>query len=983
VQRERKQWQKAYDSIVKAIRLKYDYVAAYRDFVSVNASLQNAEKALRALAQQHPKLAAVQVGLAHVYGLEMQSDNEREAAKQALELDGSLTWAYFYLSEAQYRAGEYAEARKNCQKGLRLARQNDDVEIEIELLNLSGLIANKQGRVRDALDELGHALSLSQKIGSWEKEGLTRQNLARLYWYVEDFRSALVYANQAYELCVRLDDEEGQASNLNYMAIMHSMLGDYSEALNDYHRARELYRRWNQRGSEAICLGNIAGLYERLGSYAFALDAINESLRLLQPLDQQGWAKVRATYLMVKGKILTHLNENAEAIRHYQEAMELLAPLKTESHQICNLLIRIGEIYRDEGKLDKANQVYRRALQMQPRIFARGVHEAILLGLGKNQLLAGEYTRAQHTFEQAASIAQAIERPEALWRAQAGLARTFEKQDRPLKATEFYERAIRSFESIRDKLQAEQQEWGFLEDKYDVYVRLAGLLYRRHLKHPLQGFDRRAYLVAEKARAQRLLETLYKSHILQNLEDVPLRLKEAYLIKQKQLQEKHLALSEELGKSTAAQDRQVVVTLRGEIDQLELQRSRLLDQIERESPGYHELVNPKAPSVDQLQAELLPENTVIVSYLVGDQESLVWGVTRDTVAFEKIEMTRTELRRALAEISPLFQVTKQPTDVPVDHRWANLQPKLLHDLYVKILQAPLGSLLRRGQTLIVVPDDILTYLPFEILVTRYDKAGLTYLVEEHPVCYIPAVGLLALPRGTPKNASRDLLAFGNPDFGPQSQGLVQWVESRVPFKAIFRGGNFEPLPFAELEVRAIAKVFPRSDVFIGKEATEGNFKTRASAYRYVHLATHNLTDNAQPMYSKIVLARSKDGQEDGFLQTYEVYNLKLNAELVVLSGCSTGLGKLSRGEGLIGMTRAFLYAGASNLMVSLWPVEDRSTSELMRAFYANLKQGMPLPRALQQAKQRLLHAPDARSNPFYWGPFVLIGDSWRAGGGTR
>ncbi|NIT57328.1 MAG: CHAT domain-containing protein, partial [Aliifodinibius sp.] len=167
-----------------------------------------------------------------------------------------------------------------------------------------------------------------------------------------------------------------------------------------------------------------------------------------------------------------------------------------------------------------------------------------------------------------------------------------------------------------------------------------------------------------------------------------------------------------------------------------------------------------------------------------------------------------------------------------------------------------------------------------------------------------------------------------------------WVNSLLPFKSVFRGARFESLPYAELEVRTIAENFEKATVVIGREASERKFKEGAQNYRFIHLATHNITDDKQPMYSKIILAQTDDKNEDGFLQTYEVYNLRLNAELVVLSGCNTGLGRLSRGEGLIGVTRAFLYAGAPSLVVSLWPVNDESTAELMKYFYRNLKADM-------------------------------------------
>jgi CHAT domain-containing protein len=181
------------------------------------------------------------------------------------------------------------------------------------------------------------------------------------------------------------------------------------------------------------------------------------------------------------------------------------------------------------------------------------------------------------------------------------------------------------------------------------------------------------------------------------------------------------------------------------------------------------------------------------------------------------------------------------------------------------------------------------------------------------------------------------------------------------------------LAYAEKEVKYIARSFKGAEVYTGNKATEKRFKERAYDFRWIHLATHYLVDDAQPMYSKIMLAQSEADEEDGMLQTYEIYNLQLNADMVVLSGCNTGLGKMIRGEGLLGIARAFQYAGASSLLVSLWPVEDETTAYLMQSFYRNLKNGGPKNEALQKAKIELIHSNDAKNNPFYWGPFVLMG----------
>ncbi|UCE20631.1 MAG: CHAT domain-containing protein [Gemmatimonadota bacterium] len=192
------------------------------------------------------------------------------------------------------------------------------------------------------------------------------------------------------------------------------------------------------------------------------------------------------------------------------------------------------------------------------------------------------------------------------------------------------------------------------------------------------------------------------------------------------------------------------------------------------------------------------------------------------------------------------------------------------------------------------------------------------------------------------------------------------------------GWVFKPLPKSEEEIHEITRIMKPSQKFLKGQAKEEFFKQDAEEFEIIHLATHGILEEKQPLYSRIILAQDDDPAEDGFLQTFEIFNMDLKADLVVLSACETGLGELSMGEGLIGLTRAFLYAGVQSVIVSLWSVEE-STSQLMKHFYQNLKDGMNKTEALRQAKIKLIHTREeglSYAHPFLWAPFVLVGD-WK------
>jgi CHAT domain-containing protein len=257
-----------------------------------------------------------------------------------------------------------------------------------------------------------------------------------------------------------------------------------------------------------------------------------------------------------------------------------------------------------------------------------------------------------------------------------------------------------------------------------------------------------------------------------------------------------------------------------------------------------------------------------------------------------------------------------------------------------------------------------------------DTAGARVLIEDRAISYSPSATLLRRDESERREApARTLLAFGNPhapnvadQHGPQIVAALRSAGDDAD-------STLPPLPHAEEEVRAIGDLVG-GDVYTGAQARKDLFLAEAQNYRILHIAAHNLADDHQPLYSRLVLAGSGEADPQGAassLHAYEVFNLPLRADLVVLSACNSGVGKLSGGEGLLGMTRGFFAAGARSLLVSLWSVDDRATGELMTSFYRNLRDGLDRRDALRQAKISYLQKTDR--NPFYWGAFVLLGDT--------
>ena len=308
----------------------------------------------------------------------------------------------------------------------------------------------------------------------------------------------------------------------------------------------------------------------------------------------------------------------------------------------------------------------------------------------------------------------------------------------------------------------------------------------------------------------------------------------------------------------------------------------------------------------------------------------------------------------------------------------NVQSRQLYHLLIQPFEGSLSSLRR----LIIVPDSALSYLPFESLMTdRSVVSGSAYLLQRFSISYEPSASALAAIKTTSNQTeSRGLVAFGDPayhDSDAEPERSPPTSKAADVSYYVERGLDLRRLPYTRTEVNAIGALFPAADrkVFLGVDANEMKVKSEPlERYRYVHFAAHGVVDEENPARSGVILTLENNDKEDGILQMTEIMRLKLNADLVTLSACRTGLGKVVGGEGVLGLTRAFIYAGSRSVVASLWNVNDTATAELMKSFYAHLKRGVPKDEALRQAKLGLMRGKQATwRHPYYWGPFVLSG----------
>lgn len=387
-----------------------------------------------------------------------------------------------------------------------------------------------------------------------------------------------------------------------------------------------------------------------------------------------------------------------------------------------------------------------------------------------------------------------------------------------------------------------------------------------------------------------------------------------------------------------------------------------VDMLERDHPNYYRLkYRPEVVNLQQLR-DLLEEDQLLLEYLIIGRDLYILAVGKETQ-----QIVRKDLPNDFSSLILKFMVSLRDRQY---EPFVENSPKL-YDLLIRPVQEIIA-----GKSLLVIPDADLNYISFELLLkepaqeaTGGDYRKLPLMLYDNPVFYNYSATLFAQSKLSKKiRAQKGMLSMA-PDF--QSDDFAS-IRSKLDVRDD-TSSVFQALPAALEEVEEVSKIL-RGEAFAGRVATESQFKAIAEQYAVLHLATHAVVNNNNPLYSKLILL--DDEKNDGLLHTYELYNMQLNAELVTLSACNSGIGTIQKGEGVVSLARGFAYAGTPNVVMSLWPVPDATTKELMRLFYSHLEKGLAKNEALHQAKLDFLKNGDkVTSAPFFWGSFVVVGNS--------
>ncbi len=819
-------------------------------------------------------------------------------------------------ASAWRQRGDYPGALDSDRRALELGRGLGNRSLEARVLRNLAQTLKSKGDYAEGLARAEEALAIHEELGEREGAGRAATTLGALHDLRGEYQLALQRYGQAE---AALQETPGRDFFMlqNEFAITYKNLGEYQEALTHYRRALEGQERAGDRYGAMSTLLNSGNVYVILGDFARATSNYERSLAIARALDDRN---AQALLLGNLGAAALGLEDPARALSLHGQALEIARAIGARNVEAL-ALEGIGEAALAEGDVSRAREHLVQALAIQREIGARAFAGNVLVLLAEASLRANDFAGAAPLAAEALTIARETGNPEMEWRAQHLLARVARGEGRTEAALGLLRASMETINGLRGRIPTDAGKIGYLETRQAVFHEAIDLLVA-------EGRHAEALETAEAARSRAFVDLLAERKIAAAPDDASalasIRDEETRLRAQGRMR-----ASDDAGRAELLRTRAATTATIG----------ARLDAVRAERPELASLVVADPPSLAQMTEIGRRLDATVVEYFVTDKRLFIFVLdAAGGVSSRSVALSRKQLRRDVGDVHRMLN--ELDAAGLRDQRAVRSGLAKLH----RLLIAPIANRLPRDpeRLVYVIPHDALLRVPFAALL---DPQGRT-LLGRHTLAFAPSIGVLRYTADKKVPGVARLLAMADP------------------------GTGADALPGARDEVRQLARHFPpsRRTVLLGKDASEANGKKLGPGQSILHFAVHGLIDDARPLDSALLLAGG--GGEDGALHVSEAFGLRLQADLVVLSGCSTGLGKVT-GDGILGLARAFLYAGTPSVVVSQWDVSDRATAFLMDRFYAGLQAGHGKAGSLREAQMATL----ARyPHPALWAAFSLIGE---------
>ena len=928
----------------------------------------------------------------------------------------------YVIAKSHVEQGNYRLALEYYQKSLTLSEELKDKRGMADVTNSMGIIHELQGDYALALKSYQRSLTLSEELGDAEQTMRTLLNVGNIHHLRGNYDAALTHYQKCLAHYEASADQEGVADVLNNIGTVHKAQGNYALALVSFQKSLSLYEGLRNRKRIATGLLNIGGVYIGQSNYVQALTYYQRSLTLYETLDDRhdmadalhnigeiyrrqgnddmalehfqkslaqyetlGDKARKAVVLGNIGMLYKEQGNDAQAMEFYQQSLTLKETLGYKAEMISTLN-NMAAIHRAQGNYAQALEFCQKGLKLAEEIGDKAGVAGTLSDIGLIYLLQDKYAQALEFAERAAALAGQIGDLETLWQSLSTAGLTHLGLNQFTKARQAFEEAIAAAETLRTRVVGgEQAQQRFFESRLSPYQAMVELLIAQE-----QLAEALTYVERTKARV--LLDVLHSGRV-----NVTKAMTAAERERERALNNQLVSLNTQIFRESQRKqpDENRLADLKTQLHKARLDYEAFQTSLYASHPQLKTQRGEAKPIILEETNALLPDaKTALLEFVVTETKTYLFVLSspepkpqnpKPMLKVYTIDLQQKDLAERVTRLRETLAANRGGF------------PRLARELYDRLLK-PAQAQLQGKTNLVIVPDGVLWELPFQALQAKENH----YLIEDAAIAYAPSLTVLRemqVARSNVQTFKRSnvqtlptLLAFGNPALKQEPVHLAQ--SSR-------RGSTLGPLPHAEKEVAELSNLYgrARSKIYVGANAREERVKLEAGNYGVLHFATHGILNDHSPMYSQVLLAQAggvvssqvqstthhsplttHHSPEDGLLEAWEIMNLDLKANLVVLSACETARGRVSAGEGVIGLTWALFVAGCPTTVVSQWKVNSESTAELMVEFHRQFQSAIRSPQsaitkaeALRRAALKLMKNSNYR-HPYHWAAFVLVGN---------
>ncbi len=829
-------------------------------------------------------------------------------------------------------SGNLKKARNGFIRAAKLADKINDIEIKAFALSELGVSFSFTNQLIEARENYLGSFNLYNLTNNKLRLALLSNNIAKIYLQLFEYNSALKYFNNG----IKYSGSNKRALAMNYLGLAdtYTNLSNYSKAMEYYKKSKNISSKIKELSLRAEINSGLGALYFNINKLNDALNFYKKSIRFY---DKNNDTYSSSGVYQKLGRIYFKQKSFNKAIESLRKSLTL----SRQNQDIYNEAVStldLAQLYYEKGDTPKSETLLSDFNKIIAKNNFKYLKARSLLIRGKIYRRSNKNKLAESFFKRSFLLAKSLKEYNLEIESLYHLAETNMKLRNNANAEEFYMKANNLIIKISNPLIVNNNiQVSYFSSKEEVYTSYAKFLLS-------QNKIKKAFEVIDNSRArntQQLLNNLKLREVIKNKKTLNKLLDYSWIL--------NSGLYKESKKDSI---KKIIYSLAG-----------------NESNGISRLLGEgKFLSLTEIQEKLNGDENII-SQFSTKEKTYLFRITKDTFDYSVVDLSANELNNLLEKVSPFYK-SKIGNIKTFNQDLFSFNVKAAYELYKKLF-APVIKEIPKGQKIIYSPSFNVQSFPVEFLITKYDSALSDYnysdknfLIFDYSILYTSSAHTYIKQKEKRANNKGEVLVVGDPFINYKSD---EFATRRSLFSKTM---GFLPLKYSLQEIDEINSIINVDKLLEGENATETKFKQSVKNSKLIHLSTHSFLYNKQPV---IFFSNEKDKKNDGYLELNEIIGLNLNADLVVLSSCNSGLGVVDRSEGVMGMTKAFFEAGSKSVMVSLWEVNDKYTSSLMKYFYEFLSRGKNKSDALRLAKIKFIK--NDSPNPYFWSTFIISGNN--------